>query len=446
MTWSRGEKALLALCAVYLLFGAGMSALAPCGSWDNVALGARLWNEGDPGGYYIPSAHELYSSRGVLLYPGHPGLTLQILLHAIQAGYHALAAPPGAGFSAFVASRLATVFLLSKIAMTAAHLASFWLFLAFARRLLRDERAALLATFGYATCLPVAYYLSRVSVEPLMIVCFLATFLALWRSEDAASPAWAAAAGAAAASGLATKLHLLWPLPLIGLAMLRRRPKAALAFAAAAAAALAAYSSLLDWRDFFAYWEVPAVAAGGPLRRTLAGLLAMPLANWLPGPTRSGLFLLCEGPLLTVAAYGLWLIVRRREESLARLAWPAAAAGCATAVWAYRSAAVSGDFHGFHYLFPFMLIAAALFGRGSRELLSRAPSAGLGLWIVAIHAVTLRATLDTRVKDAVFYRKVRPYQAGRPELSGLGILRTSPPERARSALIEAARAARPEEP
>lgn len=447
MTMSRGEKALLALCAAYLLFGAGMSALAPCGSWDNVVFGAKLWNEGDPGGYYVPSAHELYSSRGVLLYPGHPGLTLQILLHAIQAVYFALLAPSGAGFTAFIAANLATVFLLSKIAMTIVHLASFWLLLAFARRLLRDEEAALLATFGYATSLPVAYYLSRVSVEPLMMVCFLATFLALWKAEDGETPAWAALAGLAAVSGLATKFHLLWPLPLIGLAMLRRRPKAALAFAAAGALAFAGYSALLDWRDFFAYWEVPAVVAGGPLRRTVAGLLGMPLANWLPGPTRSGLFLLCEGPLLTAAAYGLWLFVRRREEGgLARLAWPAAAVGFTVLVWAYRSAAVSGDFHGFHYLFPFMLLAAVFFGWGSRSLLARAPVAGKALWIVLVHAVVLRAALDTRVKDAGYYRKVRPYQAGRPDLSGLGILRVSPPSRTRSTLIDAAGAATPEAP
>ncbi len=45
--------------------------------------------------------------------------------------------------------------------------------------------------------------------------------------------------------------------------MLRRRPKALLAFALSAAASLALYTALLDWRDFFLYWEVPAVVAGG---------------------------------------------------------------------------------------------------------------------------------------------------------------------------------------
>ncbi|MEQ1919151.1 MAG: hypothetical protein ABL955_08135, partial [Elusimicrobiota bacterium] len=307
MTLNRGERALLALSAAYLLFSAAMSALAPCGSWDNVVFGAKLWNEGDPGGYYMVSAHELYSSHGRLLYPGHPGLTLQILLHAIQAGYYALFAPPGAGFSAFIAAHLARLFLLSKIAMTAIHLLSFGLFLAFARRLLNDERTALIAAFGYATSLPVAYYLSRVSVEPLMIVCFLVTFLALWKHEDGGSPSWAALAGFAAASGLATKFHLLWPLPLIGLAMLRRRPKGALWFSGAAALALALYSTLLDWRDFFSYWQVSAVLSGSPIHHTVFGIPRMPLANWLPGATRSGLFLLCEGPLLATAIYGLAL-------------------------------------------------------------------------------------------------------------------------------------------
>ena len=69
---------------------------------------------------------------------------------------------------------------------------------------------------------------------------------------------------------------------------------------------------------------------------------------------------------------------------------------------------------------------------------------GKVLWLVLVHAVVLRAALDTRVKDAGYYRKVRPYQAGRPDLSGLGILRVSPPSRTSSILIEAARAATPE--
>lgn len=444
MTLSRGARALLALCAVYLAFSAVMSALAPCGAWDNVVFGARLWSEGDPGGYYIPSAHELYSSGGRLLYPGHPGLTLQILLHAIQAAYFAVLAPPGTGFSAFIAANLPRVFLASKLAMTAVHLASFGLFLSFARRLLEDERAALLAAFGYATCWPVAYYLSRVSVEPLMIVCFLGTFLALWRREDGGGPAWAGLAGLAAVAGLATKFHLLWPLPLIGLAALRRDRKGLLAFAGAAALSLALCSRLLDWRDFFAYWEAAAVLAGTPVRHILLGVARMPLANWLPGPTRSGLFLLCEGPFLATAAYGLFLAVRAREPWLARAAWPAAAVAYSLLVWAYRSFAVSGDFQGFHYLFPFMLLAGVLFGRGSAALLARAPAAGSVLWLVLIHAVTLRATLDTRVKDAAFYRRVRAYQASRPRLSGLGVIRDTPPTR--SALIEAASAAAPETP
>ncbi len=444
MTFSRGARALLGLCAAYFIFSAVMSALAPCGSWDNVVFGAKLWNEGDPGGYYIPSAHELYSSHGRLLYPGHPGLPLQILLHAIQAGNFALFAPPGAGFSAFTAVHLARVFLLSKLAMTVVHLISFGLFLAFARRLLGNERAALFATFGYATCLPVAYYLSRVSVEPLMIVCFLGMFLALWRHEDDGGPAWAGLAGFAAMSGLATKFHLLWPLPLIGLTMLRRRPKGLLAFAGAAVAAFVLYSALLDWRDFLSYWEVSAVLSGSPIRHVVFGIPRMPLANWLPGPTSSGLFLLCEGPLLATAVYGFVLFVRRRDAERARLAWPALAVGYTLLVWAYRCVAVSGSFAGFHYLFPFMLLAGVFFGEGSQALLSRAPSSGKILWLILIHAVVLRGVLDTRVKDAAFYRRVRPYQTSRPDLSGLGIIRDTPPTR--SALIEAARAAVPDAP
>lgn len=443
MKFSVGARALLALCAVYFLFSFTLSALAPCGYWDNAVFGAKLWAEYDPGGFYIPSAHELYSSNGRLLYPGHPGLPLQILLHAIQAAYYAVSAPAGTGFSAFIAANLPRVFLLSKLAMTLAHLASFGLFLLFARRLLKNERAALFAAFGYATSWPVAFYLSRVSVEPLMILCILGTFLALWKHEDDGAPAWAALAGFAAVSGLATKFHLLWPLPLIGLATLYRRPKGLLAFAGAAAITFALYSTLLDWRDFFAYWEVPAVVSKGAVGRLARGLMGIPLAHWLPGPTRSGIFLLCEGPLLAAAAYGFARYLRRRDAERARLVPLLALVGYTLVVWAHRSA-VSGDFQGFHYLFPFMLLASVFFGEGSEALLARAPASGKVLWVVLIHAVVLNGVLDTRVKDAAIYRRLRPYQAGRPELAGLGILRSTPPTR--SALIKAAQSVAPEVP
>lgn len=475
----RGAAALVALSAGAFLFSAYFSARAPCGSWDNSVFGARMWNEGDPGGYYLASAHALFYSGGRLLYPGHPGLPLQILLHAVQAVYFLISAPVSLDFTAFVARHIAQVFFLSKLLMTCLHILSFWLLYAFARKALDRDRAALLCVLGYATSLPVLYYLSRISVEPLVAVFFLSTFLALWECEESLvrgrrgrALAMAALAGAAAVSGLATKFHLLWPLPLVGLLSMRKaRRSALLAYAASAALAFALYSILLDWRDFFAYWDVSGMGGSaaeglsGLARRQLGvfpaitrGLARIPLENWLPGRTKSGLFLFCELPLLAAAAYGMVRASRGVEKTPKRLGWPATAAVYTVLIWAYRAAGVSGDFHDFHYLFVFMLLACVFFGTASDALLTRLKAAPgsrkeaslIFLWLVAIHFASIWAAFDTRARDAGYYRLIRAFPdalasapagervaviGSRPfsvaRLLGLGVLRDTPPTSSR---------------
>jgi hypothetical protein len=482
---------LLILSAAAFIFSAAFSALAPGGTWNNVLFGVPMWTEADPAGYYIVSAHELYAFHGKHLYPGHPGLTLQILLHALQAAYYALRAPGDLGFTAFIAKNFTSVFILSKLLATGIHIMTFFLMYRFALSLLRRERAALLAALGYATSLPVVFYLSRVSVEPLMILFFLASFLCAWRSiEEAKSPRrtalWAAAAGALSIAGLVTKFHLLWPLPAACLGQLvfgdalpwkrapaRGRTPRALAFSAAALAALALSSLLMDWRDFFAYWDVGGMDHGtigsglaglvaiqlDVLKAIVRGAAAMPASLWLPGPTRSGVYLLCELPMLLVAAAGAVRLFRGGGERAGRWFWLAAATAYTVLIWAYRCFGVSHDFHGFHYLFVFTALAAALFGAASDAIFERrrwtpaAEAAALVLWIALIHGLTLKGVFDSRLQDAVLYRRVRPFGAalaraiGRERvaligidpgtavgLSGLAILRETPPMR--SALLE----------
>ena len=484
---------LLAISAAAFIFSAAFSALAPCGTWNNVLFGVPMWTEADPAGYYLVSAHELYAFHGKHLYPGHPGLTLQILLHALQAAYYALRAPGGLGFTAFIAKNFTQVFVLSKLLATGLHLMTFVLMYRFALSLLRRERAALLAALGYATSLPVVFYLSRVSVEPLMIIFFLAAFLCSWRSLDETkrprrAALWAAAAGALSVAGLVTKFHLLWPLPAACLGQLlfgdalpwkraaagmRARRDAALAFSAAALAALALSSALMDWRDFFAYWDVGGMDHGtigsglagliaiqiDVLKAIVRGAAAMPASLWLPGATRSGVYLLCELPLLLVAAAGAFRLFRAGGERAGRWFWLASAAAYTVLIWAYRCFGVSHDFHGFHYLFVFTTLAAVLFGAASDAIFERrrwepaAQAAAIVLWIALIHALTLKGVFDSRLQDAVLYRRVRAFGsalASAPDrdrvaligidpetavgLSGLAILRETPPMR--SALLE----------
>ena len=475
-------RALLALSGAALLVGWIWSRAAPCGGWENSVFGFRLWNESDPGGYYVPSAPELGRWRGRLLYPGHPGLTLQVLLRALQETYFRLRAPAGAslGFTAFTAKNIVSVFLLSKMMIASLHVLSFWLFLPFARRLLSSEFASLLAVLGYATSLPVVYYLTRVSVEPLMVVFFLAAFLCVWRcGEDleCGRPRRAildgALSGAAAAGALATKFHLLWPLPAVCLLHLwwgdgarrqRGRGPAVIGFIAGASASFAWYCRILDWRDFFAYWDVGG-AGGltvlGGLAALVRGAARLPLGELLPARTRSGLFLFCEWPLLAAAAYGLFLEVRRPDAPWGRWFWLALAGSYTVLIWAYRCFAVSGDFHGFHYLFVFILLASVFFGRACDAFIARLPftarwqrAAAAALFVAVSHAMVLAAARDAYAYDAAQYARIRAFgsalaaaragervglvgRVGAPVsvLLGLGVLRDSQPRR--SALIDA---------
>jgi hypothetical protein len=489
------SRALTALSIGYLALGAIWSARAPCGAMPDAVFGNLMWNHSDPGGFYIASAHELYRFEGRLLYPGHPGLPMQMLLHAVQFAYFRLSAS-GLGFTGFIAKNIVEVFFLSKLCAVAAHVLSFWLLARFARGLLRSERASVIAAFAYATSLPVVYYLTRISVEPFMVVLFLVAFLALWSCGESLANgrrgrayAAAALAGAAAVSALCTKFHLLWPLPALALLQLicgdeppftrgfrrpdRARALAIAAFAASASLTLALYSHFFDWKDFFAFWDVVGMDRPSTLGM-LSGLIErqvglfpglaraaarIPLRDWLPLPTKSGLFFFCEAPMIAIAAYGAVLEARRGGVPRGRWLWPAAAAGYTAVIWLYRCLAGSGDFSSFHYLFIFVLLAAVLFARAAEEMLTRRiPSlparktAAAVLVFAALRQPVFWAARSAFVNDSAQYSRVAAFGEalgltrdgervaviGRPAdlslLLGLGVLRRGSLER--SALME----------
>jgi hypothetical protein len=163
--------------------------------------------------------------------------------------------------------------------------------------------------------------------------------------------------------------------------------------------------------------------------------------------------------MLIVAAAGAARLFRAGGERAGRWFWLAAAAAYTVLIWAYRYFGVSHDFHGFHYLFVFTMLAAVLFGAASDAIFERrrwtpaAEVSAIVLWIALIHALTLKGVFDSRLQDAVLYRRVRSFGAalasarGRERvaligidpqtavgLSGLAILRETPPMR--SALLE----------
>lgn len=126
-------------------------------------------------------------------------------------------------FTEFTARNIHRVFFLSKCLISVLHLLSFFLFFLFSQKLLSNKRAAWIAMLAYATSFPILYYMSRISVEPLMVIFFLSTFLSIWsyNSHWQKKNWWktyllAGLAGAMAISGLVTKLNHLAPLPSCG--------------------------------------------------------------------------------------------------------------------------------------------------------------------------------------------------------------------------------------
>jgi hypothetical protein len=449
-TFRGWRSTLVAVAAVYLATAGAFSYLSPCGTWNNRVFDIPMWPESDPGGYYVASAHELYSSKGQLLYPGHPGLTLQIMLHAIQRALFGMNRAGGsqAAFTDYAAANLGLVFVSSKVLMTALHALSFWLLFYFAVALVRSERAALLAVLGYATSLPVLYYISRISPEPLVTTFFLGTCLSIWRCHGHREPGqsgkpvlWACLAAICAVSGLVTKMHILGPLPLFGFAYVvagglgsgvdaktrwKSRAMVGIAYGAAAAVAFGLYSLLIDWRAFFALWWGNGSSGLreplGPFRTVLHILTnaasapgAIPLEQWRPGATKSGMFFLSELPMAMVGLVG-WTACWRRPSLRPRMAWCAAYGAFTLLIWLFRSGQTH-DFHGFHYLIIVVALASVFFGYASDQLLGglgsfRSCTRELGamlLWTLAWHPFAIWGALDSRLQDVRAFARYRPY-------------------------------------
>jgi len=351
----------IGLSVCYLAGFGWLSHLAPCGFWVNQAFGHPMWLENDPGGFYVVNAHELFRARTPFYWPGHPGLPLDLLLWTVQAALYGLSGGAGTGltFTQFTARQISVVFTASKILITAVHLTSFLLLHRLARRLGSSPRAAVIAVLLYATSLPVLYYASRISVEPVMMTFFLATLVCLLEAsrDERHAARWAALAGVAAVSAAFTKAHLMALLPLLAWLFVRLRSdgrdrasrrRAGLWLIGAAGLATAAFLPLADWWNFGRYWlgvagvdaaggtRAVAGATGTRLVEVAAGILETPLRGWLPGPTRAGLFLLCEPGFVALSLAGAAVWWRRRDPPRRLVGWLLQFCSPSLLVWLFR--------------------------------------------------------------------------------------------------------------
>ena len=410
------------LALLYLVFSAVFSQLAPLGGWNNEIFGQAAWSEWDPGGAYVDSAHQLVWGDGQL-FEGHPGTLLVLLLSALQHAYYALVGS-GSGFSytEFIARNLPSVFVLSKLMMTVLHLISCLVVYLLARRVTRNEGSAAFAAFGYATSLPVGYYLSRISVEPLVVICFSLSVLAVWRNQDLAlenrlRPAFlfAGLSGAITIAGALTKLNFLAPLvPFLALYILlggwgeknpslvspRIRGLGLLAYLFAALSAGLILSQLIDWASYFELWFH--LAQPNPK--------SFPLVNTLPGFTPGRIFLLCELGYVVLGLVGFIGHLRSKPRLAMRALWLAAFGLWCLLLFGYRISSI-GSFLPFHYFHLTNVVVAIFFGTAMTLGLRRLdlPNTGwqkatIGLLaILVVHSVMFWTVLDSRRRDAELY-------------------------------------------
>jgi hypothetical protein len=356
------QRALLILDVVFFLTMAVFAVLAPCGDWENRIFSLTIWHNGDPGGPYVISAVHFFDHGYPPFAVGHPGTTLQFLLYVAARTVHGVILLAGGAttpFIAFWARHVAWLFALSSIVVAALHIASFHALHAYARRIGLPHRTAFISVLGYATCLPVLYYGTRVSPEPLLVTLTLAALLqadscgiALASGQRLRACLFASGAGTAAILALFTKLHLAYPLtPIVvmqvltqhrpyGSSVVRRIREGLLPASCALTTSLAVFvvcSFKVNWPVFFDFWfqYTPGKPGGDPqqelTQRYVANLSVMAFGAAAAfaknlgdhfKPTVNGLFTLSDGLYVVVACIGLVLLWERLPEARPRLVWP----------------------------------------------------------------------------------------------------------------------------
>jgi hypothetical protein len=446
----------LALTATLLVLSAVTSYLAPCGFWTNHVFSVPFWHHGDPAGFYFGAAVHFFGPDRSSV--GHPGLTLQLFLHLILRAFHAghWFAGERVAFETFTAKNIHWLFFICEVAVTALHVLSFYVLYRFARRLLADRSACLLAVLAYATMFPTLFYLSRISPEPLLLVFFLWTIISVWNLQEHAAAgergkAYLSAVSAAlcAAAAFYTKIHLAGLLiPFIFFQILfekharddaiprrlrSRLPMAAL-FAASAGLVLWVGSLQLDWHAFarYSYDYMPgrdsasdacgAIAPDylGAIQRTpayLASRVPVFLKLYTMGSTYEGVFALAECLSLVCALLGLLMYLRVHPGSRSRIAWLAAYWVLMAPVLIHRAS--------FHYYFFPLALGSIFMGYLIWEWVAHVTSNSErrrfwvgALAILMLHAAAIVFYGNSRRQDAGFYRaQWLPYHQALDQLS-----------------------------
>lgn len=432
------RRAWIALAIAVVIIPSVFSYASPGGNWGNLIFGAGFTNEADPGAFYVISAHELVNEMGRPLFLGHPGIPLQVALHAVQRAYYSVAGGD-ATFADFIARHLDTVYFLSKTVMSVFSLASIWMVFVLARRLGLQAYGATAAALAYATCFPFVFYVSRISVESQAVFFSLGTMSCLFAAEDSHGPtrrrhsiAWMALGGAACALAMLSKMNqtaiLIAVLPLgIAVSNASRRLQAQwlAAFVAGAGAVLFGASFVMDWAHFFGTWSTPginptATVSRDDAARQIAGKLWSVFADLpaslgklalRPQAGFNGMFNLLES-VFVISGLAAGVIHVKRHGLSRRLLLLVIFVAWTLFIWWYRG--TTTFLLAFHYLFFLMALLAIFFGSALEWIAGTLTAKNLPRWsawtlavaLFVVHSPSVWAFLDTRLQDITGYQRL----------------------------------------
>lgn len=429
---------------------------ASWGSWRTHVLGAEYQYVWDPGGLYLGTALTFFDERCVASgtsWGGHPGLPLMFLLQALARVWYWLAGSEHTTFAGFAAANLHHLAIAGRLMTTLLHLLSFYAIYRVAERVLGSKATALAGTAIYATNFFVLYYLSNISVEPLLVIFTAAAFLWARDTLDLAragslrrSCVRAALCAAACALAFYTKLLIVAPIVVVlpcyllveGTRDARRAKRpfrdvvAPLAvFLAVTAGLMALGARMIDWHKFFDYWSQISPVRSGlgladepaadslltvavSLLQTFGDRLASLIdpATWELGFGKRDHAYVAELAVNGLAVIGLLLVWWRRRGERRQLVWLILFALAIAPMISFKR---MWHYYALYYAAagPLAAYALALF---FEKVLSRfrpgwraavyAGAAGL-----ILHCLSFALVYQARTYDAEQYRRWRPYYA-----------------------------------
>jgi hypothetical protein len=438
---------LWALDGLFLAMAFCLIWLAPGGGWKNEVFGTSLWWNGDPGvGYLVGSLYTFTGERRAFV--GHPGAPIQTVVGVFAKLIHLIYQMGGGSENLyqFWARHMRWLFVLGGIIISIVHVISFHVIFAMARRLVNDGWVALLAVVAYATAFPVLHYSTRVSPEPLLVIAFGLTMIALWKVQERLDSGrkreayrWAAVAGITSACAVYVKIHMGALLPVFACMQLllqggegervwaRMRGRLGLLGVLMGAGVVTALLGIIkvDWPWFFQWWQKYAPghhhARGAAAVTNVSALegffitMSDNAGKFLPRMTQEGVFGVVEGGFVIAALVAVIWFWKKYGEKREMIVWPLLYCALITPLILYRGL--------WHYTFLHLMVGVVPLAMLIKELTTRWISrpgmrvaAAVGL-VLLMHSVSIVFFVHSRIFDIRKYgNSVRAYHSALRQL------------------------------